>query len=626
MIKSIKDLKFKLCLIYVISVIIFTVTFIPFLNLPHTYQESKVVFSILFLVLMPILIKNDRLQFKCLILILPIIVEILFILIHKDTLNYNGIIDLIIYTSAFIYAIIFTLYNASVENKIKFLCQLMFIIGLLLIVSSISQNLIDTPKNLFSGNQNISAFHIFMSVVAANYLFSNKKLKIIYSIVALLSLGLLIKARIPFIILIIYLLYYFYSSIKVNKYKLPVLLFILSTVILVILFNKRFHDFLNHDIYIRIYSWLRILKSIGLHEFILGFGPGNLYKIFNDNQNLYPAVEILIEKTTYYYAHNFLLDKIVVGGIINLIVWLLIFSYVIYRCFIYRHNPNFKPLIVCVSYAIFTSFYDVSFNYFSSLLIAVLLMSVIIVGDGKNNTFLIKPIYYYLISYVIYFALLIVLVITLATNYVYNPQKSYQDIILGINTKKDISTSIIDLNDKSPNYGELPTITAFDYLFNTPKADFKREKLISHLDHAAEYNKYYKNRLHIASQYYSFSSDRDKLMIVYGDIFYKLLVANKVINIAKPRENYTVIAVREPNFLIDISHDFLTMKINQNLLDELIVINSSIHNLEVPQDVIQKIIEPALHTDSKNNLTKKVILTRFLNEINEFGKPLLFNK
>lgn len=299
---------------------------------------------------------------------------------------YNGIIinnfDYINVFARFIAITIFfcipTIFSLP-KSGIKQFMSLIVIFGLIACIYNFFINLKDifnifnitdtNSVNLssFFSNRNSFAQYLFVCIIANTYLFVNKGSKLymfFYIIFGLNMLATFSRTGTVSTIIFLVLFYLFYYRHKISFIFIAILsMFILF---LLVLFNPVFSNFIE--------NYSRLESGTSGRWIIWEFG----IQVVNNTSWLFgtgylTGVNFLEQVGLPGQFHNFFIETLVGGGIIDLLLHLIIFIFVIKRVFlIYRYDKStgliyFTSFLALFAYSLFESVSFFSMGYVDSL-------------------------------------------------------------------------------------------------------------------------------------------------------------------------------------------------------------------------------------------------------------------
>lgn len=292
--------------------------------------------------------------------------------------------DLINIFVRFIAVSIFVVLPSNLSISKKGLHSFMSLIVLLGVVASV-YNLVINFKGIlnilsinnpyavnyksFFINRNGFAQFLFFAIVANTYLFFTKKstsylliqIFFILNLVATLSRGAIVSLG-------IFLLLFYFLYFKERYLTKIIILLLLSILVIIIAFNKQISDFIIEMVIreemgttSRIALWQIGVEILNQYNWLLGIGYFTSTGFLN--MKGYSITEF----------HSFYIDTLVGGGIVDLLLYLALFSYIILRINnIYRNDRHtgviyFASYLALFFYGMFESISFFSMGYVSTI-------------------------------------------------------------------------------------------------------------------------------------------------------------------------------------------------------------------------------------------------------------------
>lgn len=560
-------------------------------------------------------------------LLIPLYFELLFNLYHGNHTNI-AYYDLSVMAISAIFLIYFSSIEKSLEDKSIILGNIILSASIIIIIITLLNSIfyfdgnVENKGRFITGNQNISSYILLASLPFLIILKLKNLSKIIYSVLVVLIIGLILKSRAPTIIAIIYSTYIAFKilDLKINKTTFGVLsIATLSTVIFLIL-NDRFYNLINYDVYIRILPILRLYDGISVNQLFLGVGTGNLAIFFNSIQDRYPALEIMIQNEAFTYAHNFLIDRLISAGFLVTFLYLSLYGFIIFKYLKKEKKTlNVQVLFHAFCIGLLLSLYDVVHNSISGYSIFTLITGLLILNLVE---FQIK------FKKLIFITILISLSIPIAL-FKYESRMGhhfeYNKIINSINGRYVTQENIETFSKVHPHYAEIDTLNTY-YRYINNKSKVGEKDFQSAFDNMNSFNKYKNARLHFSSQYYALNNMNDNLLEVYSDIFYRNLILQKVITPLYDRQKITVKSIDSSSQNISfISKPCCILNIPRDMYNQIKYVNSGITNLKISEESINFVTVNAIYSvDSNDSVRDTKIVTKFLQEINNYSEALKF--
>lgn len=601
-----------------------------------TGQYAKIEVAIyLIYIYIPIYIYNIRkikvtdINFgTVLLLVAPIVFEFIINEFHQNRTNI-AYYDLSVMAVSTIFLLYFLAIDEPLERKNILLRNLIFIIAFIIIITSLINiifNIDDINQNkgrFITGNQNISAYILMISLPFLLTFNINNYYKIAYVTLIILVTGLLFKARAPTIISITYGFYLIYKIINIRNIKFLIIAGSCAAILVIsffLIFNNRFYNLFSYDIYYRLLPILRLYLGLGVNDLIFGVGTGNFAALLYSMQNIYPALEVMLPTEALTYAHNFIIDRFVSAGIFIFVFYFVFYIAIFIKYMTMRDKNIFiKALFHAFFIGLLMSLYDIVHNSISGYSIFTLVTGLLIL-----NLFNFK-IKYIKIFYVLSFTILIIPVIQFMNKGNMGHHYEYNKIINLINLGKITNKEINNFYISYPHYSEIDTLNVYYKYFHEPsklnESDFKDSFF-----NMNKYNRYRNARLHFSSQYYSLRNLDDDLVNVYADILFRSVILKKIVTPTYVREQIKVENTSDGNPNIKfISKPCCTLNIPQDMFKQLKYVNSGLTNLKITEESINFVATNTIYSiDSRDSARDTDVVKEFLREINKFSEPLKF--
>jgi hypothetical protein len=616
--------EYKSLLILFLSII--SILLIPKLG-DSTGQYAKLDLAlILGLLFYPIfiykilLIKKEKIRTSPTIyLLIPLIIEII-INIYIGNYGRDSYYDIAIISIAILFSVY---YFYEVPSEVDKNIIFSFLIGLIsvciILITLLTQLFYDqikvNPGAIISGNQNISAYILLLSTPFILNLSISRLLKLVYFLSIFIIISFIYKSRIPALILLIYSLVIIFNrqDFQISKHKIILGLFIITTCVIVLfIFNERFNELLKIDIYLRVLPLLRIYEGAEVKNLLIGYGTNNFATVIYSFQNIYPILEVLIPDSAFIYAHNFLIDRLISGGIIPFIFYFLLFATLILRPFIFsnyqaKRNPAYHALVI----AVFMALYDVVFNsitgYLFFVLIVGLLSSDFLKLKIQKIILIILPLFLLLPGYFYKF------------NHQIGHHDSYNQLINQVNAGLGNEEKLRKFSEKYPHYAEIDTVNTYFYLKNDSSLfdeNFKSMNI---------FNKYYNKRLHLSSQYFALKNKDEDLLSVYSDILYKILILSKQVSPIYKNSNVSVVITNNDPNLSYLSVPCCKMSIPRDMFNQIKYVNSGVSDLKISPESLDFVVAGSVYSaDAKSKSLDAKIVREFLLNVNKNSEAIKF--
>lgn len=574
-------------------------------------------------------LKYEKINFSIiLILSIPIIFEFLTNEYHQNRTNI-AYYDLSLMTASVILLMYFIAIDKTVDQKNIILANLIFITAAILIIITILNiyfnfDGVNINKGRFiTGNQNISAYILLISLPFLMPLMIRNYYKVAYIILVFFIIAFIYKSRIPTIISFLYGIYTIYTIYQTRDKKayLFIASFVtLSIAVVIFIFNDRFHNLISYDIYFRLLPLLRIYNSLDINNLVFGVGTGNLAAFLYSNQDKYAVLELMLPADAFTYAHNFLIDRLVSAGIFVFLLYLALYIFIISRYIKIKDKSLYlKSLFHAFVIGLLISFYDIVHNTFSGYSIFTLITGLLFLNlytiQKKFNKYLFLILFIFLLTPLVFYK----------HNNIMGHHHDYNNIINLINSGKDAKSQISTLSMEHPHYAEIDSLITYQKYFqeslNANEPDFKVAFF-----NMNKFNKYRNSRLHFSSQYYASKNFDNDLIDVYSDIIYRSLVLKKVVNPLHNSKNMIFSVVNSGHNNIEfISRPCCTLNIPKDMFKQIKFVNSGVTTLKITDESIDFVAANTIYSiDSEDVARDTLIVKEFLREINKFSEPLKF--
>jgi hypothetical protein len=604
-----EKLKFLIIIIY------FIFAQLNFVNANHI---SKI-FPLIPLILI-IGLKNFPIKMFFFLGTVPLI--LFFSLLLEDVTNSDGLTFLSIHLGSAIFAYL-VVNSEAIKKYLNFelFSRLIIYFGIFIVLTTFIEFIVGVaPGRIITGSQNLTSTTLTLIIPFALVYLKDYKLRLLYISLTIISVAILIKSRGLSLIILIVLLYYLKDYLKYlsrNKKIIIFLLFIFFFLILIYFSNERYKDLISGGwLHYRIYAWLRLIHSVVDLNPFFGNGPSNIIINFNQFQYIYPQIEIHSGLTTFANPHSDLIFMFASGGGILLVTYIflhifLIFKYLNKVKFIVE-NDYIKAAFIGYLVLIVSAQYDINNTTFATLLFFYVLQAFLfknIVEDKNlyvNNQILQVPLIIAL-SLIIYFHKFSINIIQKYDYYAQNLVSS---------------SSLVEweLGKYGSHFMVGDTLKAYNYL-NTAGDKFKQNIFENLLLNSRKYNRYYEPSIHMSIQYFSFIQNKDKVLELYSDVLYKILIQEKIINISFEPENIKVHLGGELKYESSFNHHTLT--ITTDLLRELLLSSSTFGDYKF--EINSKYNFNIIGDNSRMTISENVPLT-LIEKILSYSKPLIIEK
>jgi len=575
-------------------------------------------------------VKNFRINeeniYATLLVAIPLSIELLINALH-DNHNKIAYYDLSVMSISLIFLYYFLSLNIEKREKNLMVGCAILSIALIILIFAIGNIIINFNGVIDSGayitgNQNISSYILLVSLPFLRTLPLKNLYKLSYVFLVVLVICFIFKARIPSVIVVVYCIYLVLNLFNIknsNILAFGLFLFGLIFISLLFFYNQRFSALLNYDLYLRAIPLMRVWESFTLNNFIFGVGTGNIAVLIYSAQDLYPVLEIMNPGETYTYAHNFLVDRLVSGGILVFISYLIIYGLVVYRYIgIKDRNSQLQALFHSYSIGLLLSFYDVVHNSFSGYSIFILILGMLIINLFE---FKIKLKKVFLLTCLIFFIPALIFKNLENKDHHYD----YNSIINRISLEKSFHQDIVSFSARYPHYAEIDALDTYHRNFvGSYKSDPNGFQLA--FKNMNTFNKYRNSRLHFSSQYYALLNLENDLVDVYSDILYRSLIVKKVVTPLYDRQKISVKNINDGSLNINfISQPCCTLNIPSDMFRQIKYVNSGLTNLKITEESIDFVAANATYSiDSKNSTRDTIVVKEFLRDVNKFSGPLKF--
>lgn len=490
--------------------------------------------------------------------------------------------------------------------------------GALIIFSTLVEFIIGLPPGrIIYGSQNLTSLTLTLSVPIAFLYIKNNKIKFLYIIGSSIAVILLIKSRGLSFILLVVVFFYLKNDIKnlPRNLKLLILIFVAVFFISVaIIFNQRFEDlFSGNSLYYRLYAWARFIETVINLNPAFGYGPSNIVVNFNEYQFLYPQIELISGLDTFYNPHSDWIFILASGGVFSLIIYLLMHIFLIFK-YLTRNkkfdNNNFIQ-IAFISYVIilFNAQYDIINTTFSTLLYFYITQAFLFKSLINDNYLSINK------NFTKIFFTLVLLATLISHRNSIDLTQSYSRFVYS----QLFSTSYTDweLGSYSSHFKISDTLKTYHYL-NTAGDKLNEDVLANLINNSRKYNKYLEPSFHMSTQYFSIKEDQQRLLDVYSDIFYKILIYSKVVNISLDPEKVQVIL--GSNLSYEKTSNQHTIILTTELFQKLMHSSTSFGQVKIDNYSSSSF---TINSDDSKELLYKNVVNDFLSKLDSFKVPLV---
>jgi hypothetical protein len=569
---------------------------------------------------------NSTSKFVMGLLAIPLFIECIINISHEN-IGKIGYYDLSVMSLPLIFLIYFLNIKKSQEEKNILLCNIILSTGFVIVLTTLINlaiNFNNIPGNVgayITGNQNISSYILLISLPFIVHFKINNLYKVFYVITIVIVISFVYKSRLPSILAVTYSVYLVINIFNFKKNALLIVGVIcigIVSIVSLLIFNERFKYLLNYDLYLRIIPIFRVFEGINLNNLSLGVGTGNFAAFFYANQDKYSVLEVMNPGETYTYAHNFLIDRLVSGGVIVFGLYLALYGYVFYRyCFVSKKDLLLQALFHSFLIGLILSFFDIVHNSISGYSFFILILGLLLTnitenkGGFKNFTLI---------------GILVILFIPILLFKIYENKDhhyNYNNIINSIGLSDDLYTQVKDFSEAYPHYGEIDGIQAY-YLIKS--GELNKESFKESFSSMNQFNKYRDARLHLSSQYYAALNIDNELINVYSDILYKNIIPKKMISPIHNRYQVVVNIIDDGSLNIKfISNPCCKLNIPTDMFKQIKYVNSGVTNLKITEESINFVVRNAHYSvDSKDLARDTLVVKEFLREINKFSEPLKF--
>jgi len=565
-------------------------------------------------------ISLEGLTLKVIILMfLPIL--LLTNLIFENNSNMEGWAFVNIHLCSAIYSILI-ISNFELKQYLdeKKLSKLIISYGLFIIFSIIFEHFLffDSPYlgKFLIGSQNLTSLTLIMTVPFAFLYIDNKILKYVYLSIIVVAVGFLVKSRGLSIILTTVILIYTINDLRGFSRKVRyglITLALITIFALLALLNDRVIDLIyGNSIYFRLLSWLRFIESILQSNIIFGVGPSNVTVIFNKFQDIYPHIFLVAGDNTFTNPHADWIHIFVSSGIVGLFPYFLINGFLIFKFVGFSRTSSFnnltKAIFTCYIVLLISAQYDITNATFNTLVIfymtqAYLLKQFIIEDKSFINKYFLSIVFGILLAFTIY-----------------NQSKSYNLLAKGNEYSLNIiKLKVFDNNFEkiSPHFGYVDTLKSYHYL-NTSKENFNEKIFEELILKSRKYNKYFEPSLHLSFQFFSYKNDSQEILKVLSDVFYSIIINEKISNIGNEPKNIQVVIGDSLSYELKEKKHLITL--TPSVIDTIM---RSGRNIGTIQDF--KVIESKFLfvADNSNDVVMlKKVLKTLLSKLSNFSMPL----
>lgn len=561
-------------------------------------------------------IKNFPVKMYLLIGVIPLMLGVNLLLEEKSTIEGWELVN--IHIGAAIFSLI-VINSSLIKNNlpIEKLLRIIFYFGMFIIISTFIEHILGQhPGRLIFGSQNLTSLTLALTIPLVFLSTINNKVKFTYIVLLLFSIAFLIKSRGISVISLLVIFYYLYNDFRaLSKYIRIGLLFLLTASFLgaLFIFNQRFEELLfGNSLYLRLQAWQRIIYTIIETGPFFGYGPSNIVINFNNFQFINPQIELITFVDTFYNPHSDWLFMFASGGLVLLLLYLILHIFIILKYVNYSRkrelNKYLNAIFVCYLISIASAQYDINNTTYATLLSFYLLQGLLIKNIVQDNTIIVNQ------FFIKIFLSIILLLSLISQSNSLNLTKKYQEFVYS----QLFSESFVGWGfDKYASHFKITdTLKAYHYL-NVSRENFNDETFDLLIQNARRYNKYLEPSLHLSAQYFSFKKSENRLLDVYSDVLYKLLVSRELINISASASDVKVVVGDELGYQVNQNSHKLTL--TPILFSELIRSNSSFGKY-----MIEDFNKFSFNTNAgaSNSLIYKNIPYEFLIKLSNYSVPL----